>query len=229
MNFKLRIALPVLMALLGATAQPVQAEGELMVMPASTRVYSTHEQKVTVKNMGDAPLYLNIGLQKVMNPGMTPEKKVDIGQLDNPGLIASPDKLTLGPSQTRQIVLKSLMEPGQEELYRLYIVPVKSLKVDDAPQDKITAPMSVAIGYGVLVRHLPPPGKLRAGWAHRCENGGITLESTGNVRAVLSEVMYDGAKQPQTIAVFPGAPQHFATKRMTLNVNDQKKTLECSQ
>lgn len=227
MNFKLRIALPILTALLGATAQPVQAEGELMVMPASTRVYSTHEQKVTVKNMGDAPLFLNISLQKVTNPGMTPEKKVDLGQLDNPGLIASPDKLTLGPSQTRQIVLKSLLEPGQEELYRLYIVPVRSLKVDEAPQDRITAPMSVAIGYGVLVRHLPPPGKLHTGWAHRCESGGITLESTGNVRTVLADVSYDGVKQPQTVAVFPGTPQHFATKRMTLRAGDEKKTLEC--
>jgi hypothetical protein len=227
MNFKLRSAVPILMALLFTTAQPAQAEGELMVMPAATRVYSTHEEKVTVKNMGDAPLYLNISLQKVMNPGMTPEKKVDLGELDNPGLIASPDKLTLGPSQTRQIVLKSLMEPAQEELYRLYILPVRSLKVDDAPQDKITATMSVAIGYGVLVRHLPPPGKLRAGWTHRCENGGITLESTGNVRAVLADVSYDGAKQPQTIAVFPGTPQHFATKRMTLRADDEQKTLEC--
>ncbi|EKS9798740.1 MULTISPECIES: pilus assembly protein [Burkholderia] len=228
MNFKLKTLVPTAIALLCATAQPAQAEGELMVMPAATRVYSNHDQKVTLRNMGDAPLYLSVSLQKVMNPGMTPEQKVDLGQVDSPGVIASPDKLTLGPGQSRQVDLKSLMEPAHEELYRLYVVPVRSLKVDDAPQDKITAPMSVAIGYGVLVRHLPPGIKLHSGWTHRCENGGITLESTGNVREIFSDVSYEGVKQPQTVAVFPGVPQHFATKRMTLQVDDERKTLECS-
>ncbi|TCW83172.1 pilus assembly protein [Burkholderia sp. SRS-46] len=216
------------MALLFTTAQPVQAEGELMVMPASTRVFNSHDQNVTVKNMGDAPLYLSISLQKVMNPGVTPEEKVALGELEHPSMLASPDKLTLGPSQTRQVVLKSLVETDREELYRLYIVPVRSLKVDGAPQDKITAPMSVAIGYGVLVRHMPPPGKQRTAWAHRCDNGGLTLENTGNVRVVLTDVSYDGAKQPETIAIFPGTPQHFATKRMTLRAGEEQKTLVCS-
>ncbi|KER74464.1 pilus assembly protein [Burkholderia cepacia] len=227
MNLKLTNLMPVLIGLLCAASQPVQAEGELMVMPASTRVYATHDQKVTVRNMGDAPLYLSISLQKVMNPGLMPEKKVDLGQLDNPGVIASPDKLTLGAGQSRQIELRSLLEPAQEELYRLYVIPVRSLKVDDAPKDKISAPMSVAIGYGVLVRHLPPPGKLRVSWTHRCDDGGITLEATGNVRALFSDLSYDGAKQPQTVAVFPGTPQHFSTRRMTLRVDDASKTLEC--
>lgn len=227
MNFKLKNLAPLMIALLCATAQPVQAEGELMVMPAATRVYSNHDQKVMLKNMGDAPLYLSVSLQKVMNPGMTPEKKVDLGQLDNPGLIASPDKLTLGPGQSRQIDVKSLMEPAHEELYRLYVVPVRSLKVDDAPQDKITAPMSVAIGYGVLVRHLPPASKLYGGWTHRCENNGITLEATGNVRALFADVTYDSAQPAQTIAVFPGVSQHFATKRMAVRAGDEQKSLVC--
>lgn len=228
MLWKSRILMPALSVLLVAAAQPAWAEGELMVLPATTRVYSTHDQKVTVRNMGDATLYLSVSLQRVMNPGVTPEEKVDLGQLDNPGLIASPDKVTLGPGQTRQIEVKSLMEPAREELYRLYVVPVRSLKVDAAPQDKITAPMSVSIGYGVLVRHLPPPGKLHMSWAHRCENGGITLEATGNVRTLFSDVTYDGAKSPQTVAVFPGTPQHFAAKRMTMRVDDEQKTLMCS-
>ncbi|PFH19507.1 pilus assembly protein [Burkholderia sp. JKS000303] len=227
MNFKMKHWVFAFVALACATVQTAQAEGELMVMPAATRVYATHDEKVTVRNMGDAPLYLSITLQKVMNPGMTPEKKVDLGQLDNPGMLASPDKLTLGPGQSRQIELKSLTEPAQEELYRLYVVPIRSLKVEDAPKDKITAPMSVAIGYGVLVRHLPPPGKLKAAWAHRCDDGGITLESTGNVRTVFSNVSYDGTKQPQTVAVFPGTPQHFATRRMTLSVDDAPTALQC--
>ncbi|WP_175818739.1 pilus assembly protein [Burkholderia sp. BCC0419] len=229
MKVKWRIGVAALCGLLSGAGQLAHAEGELMVMPATTKVFNAHEQKVSVRNMGDAPLYLNIGVQKVVNPGVMPEKKVDLGDLDHPGMLASPDKLTLGPGQTRAIVLKSLAEPDAEEVYRLYIVPVRSLKVDDAPQDRITAPMSVAIGYGVLVRHMPPPGKQRSGWTHRCDGGGVTLENTGNVRQVFTDVVYDKAKAAQTVAVFPGTPQHFATRHMTFQVDDKPVTLDCPQ
>ncbi|MGS0895683.1 pilus assembly protein [Burkholderia stagnalis] len=227
MNMNARVALSALCGLLLAVVQPAQAEGELMVMPATTKLFNAHEQKVTVRNMGDAPLYLNVSVQKVTNPGATPEKKVDLGDLERPGLLASPDKVTLGPGQTRAVVLKSLAEPEREALYRLYIVPVRSFKVDDAPQDKITAPMSVAIGYGVLVRHMPPPGKQQSGWTHRCERDGVTLENTGNIRQIFNDVMVDKSASPQTVAVFPGTPQHFATRRMSLRVDEKPVTLEC--
>lgn len=227
MKLKWRIGVAALCGLLSTVGRIAHAEGELMVMPATTKVFNAHEQKVTVRNLGDAPLYLNIGVQKVVNPGMTPEKKVDLGDLDHPGMLASPDKLTLGPGQTRSIVLKSLAEPESEEVYRLYIVPVRSLKVDDAPQDRITAPMSVAIGYGVLVRHMPRPDKQRSGWTHRCENDGLTLENTGNIREVFTDVVYDSSKPAQTLAVFPGTPQRFATRHMTLRVDDKPITLDC--
>ncbi|WP_414451221.1 pilus assembly protein [Burkholderia sp. 22PA0099] len=215
------------MALALCMSQGARAEGELMVLPATTKVFNAHERHVTVKNLGDAPLYLNISVEKVTNPGMTPETKVALGDLDSPGMLASPDKLTLGPSQTRSIVLKSLMEPENEELYRLYVVPVRALHVDGAPQDKISAPMSVAIGYGVLVRHMPAPGRQRSGWTHRCEGGGLTLENTGNVRKVLTDVVDDTAKPAQSVAMFPGTPQHFATHRLTLKDDDEPVTLTC--
>ncbi|WP_192557907.1 pilus assembly protein [Pseudomonas allokribbensis] len=220
---KLRTSLPMLLGLLLLACGPAQAEGELMVMPATTRVFNNHEQNVTVKNMGDAPLYLSISLQKVMNPGLTPETKVALGQLERPGMLASPERLTLGPGQSRKVGLKSLFEPEAEELYRLYIVPVRSLKVNDAPKDKITAPMSVAIGYGVLVRHMPAPDKQRSGWSHGCNAGGITLTNTGNVRHVLSDV----GKTGETVALFPGISQHFAGKTLSLRDKDQARTLDC--
>ena len=82
MNLNMRTMLPALCGLLLAAVQPAHAEGELMVLPATTKLFNAHEQKVTVKNMGDAPLYLNVSVRKVTNPGMTPEKKVDLGDLD---------------------------------------------------------------------------------------------------------------------------------------------------
>lgn len=219
----LRTSLPMLIGLLLLASEPVRADGQLMVMPATTRVFNNHEQNVTVKNMGDAPLYLSISLQKVMNPGLVPETKVPLGELEHPGMLASPEKLTLGPGQSRKVSLKSLFEPEAEGLYRLYIVPVRSLKVDDAPKDKITAPMSVAIGYGVLVRHMPPPEKQRSGWSHSCDKSGITLVNTGNVRHVLSDV----GKAGETVGLFPGTPQHFPGKTLSLHDKDQARTLDC--
>lgn len=206
-----------------------QAEGELMVMPATLKVYNNHEHTVNVKNLGDAPLYLSISLQKVMNPGESPEKKQPISALTHPGMLASPDKLTLGPGQSRTISLKSLVEPEAETLYRLYIVPVRSMQVEEAPEDKITAPMSVAIGYGVLLRHMPPPAKQQSGWSYRCSNGGVTLENTGNVSLQLSELEIIGVKQPKAkVALFPGTPQHFAGKNLNFTVGEKPQVLTCS-
>ena len=219
-----------LLGLICLGASLAQAEGELMVMPATLKVYNNHEHTVNVKNLGDAPLYLSISLQKVMNPGESPEKKQPISALTHPGMLASPDKLTLGPGQSRVIGLKSLVEPEVETLYRLYIVPVRSMQVEEAPEDKITAPMSVSIGYGVLVRHMPPPAKQQTGWTHRCIDGGVTLENTGNVSLQLSELERAGVKQTKSkVALFPGTPQHFTTSPLKFVIDNKMQTLECSK
>ncbi|WP_216091110.1 MULTISPECIES: hypothetical protein [Pseudomonas] len=209
------------------TSNLALAEGELMVMPASTKVFNSHEQKVKLRNMGDSTLYLSINLQKVINPGLAPEKKVALAELAHPELISSPDKLSLGPNQTRVVTLKSLVEPDQESLYRLYIVPVRSLRVEDAPQDKITAPMSVSIGYGVLIRHMPSPKNQHVAWTYRCEKGGLTLVNNGNVRQLFTRVVVGESVSEQTIAVFPGVPRHFKSSRINLSVEDQPQSLVC--
>ena len=110
--------------------------------------------------------------------------------------------------QSRKIALKSLAEPSAEALYRLYVIPAKVMQVEQAPQDKITAPMSVAIGYGVLVRHMPPVAKQTTGWTHRCEGREMVLENTGNVRVVLLDARAGTSAEPRNLALFPGVPQH---------------------
>ena len=217
-----------LLGLICLGASQAQAEGELMVMPATLKVYNNHEHSVSVKNLGDAPLYLSISLQKVMTPGESPEIKQPLSALTHPGILANPDKLTLGPGQSRAVSLKSLVEPEAETLYRLYIVPVRSMQVEQAPEDKITAPMSVAIGYGVLVRHMPPPAKQQTGWTHRCDASGMTLENTGNVSLQLSDLESAGGTQQNTkVALFPGTPQHFSGKRLNFRVGEKPQVLVC--
>ena len=138
-----------------------------MVMPASLHVPG-HDYAVTVKNVGDGPLYLNIALQQVMNPGMEHERKVPLSEIERPGLLAHPDRLSLGPGQSRKIALVA----GRAHC-RGAVPPVRDPGEGHAggagAAGQITAPMSVAIGYGVLVRHMPPVAKQTTGWTHRCE------------------------------------------------------------
>jgi len=226
----LRTALPSLLCLMLLAAPPARAEGELMVMPARLKVFNGHEYGVTVRNVGDAPLYLSITLQKVMNPGQQPEEKVPLSQLEHPGVLANTDKLTLGPGQSRSISLKSLRVPVSEEMYRLYIVPVKAMHVDDAPKDKISVPMSIAIAYGVLIQHMPPLANQRASWSHRCEKDGVALENTGNVRLFLTDAPAPGNKRERDqMALYPGITQHFPGKPLTLRIDDAPQTFNCHE
>ncbi|KTC42890.1 MAG: hypothetical protein ACN6QY_08300 [Pseudomonas sp.] len=219
-----RLALPGLL-LLASTA--AHAEGELMVMPASLKVYNNHEHSISLRNLGDAPLYLSVSVQKVQNPGLAPEVKVPVSELDRPGLLANPDRITLGAGQSRKVSLRSLHEPQAEELYRVYVIPVRSLQIDNATTEKIAAPVSVAVGYGVLVRHMPKPANQRETWSHRCQEGGVLLENTGSVRLLFSELRTaDGSKQDR-VAVFPGTPHFFPGKQLTFNFDEKPIALDC--
>ncbi|MGS1105624.1 fimbrial biogenesis chaperone [Achromobacter anxifer] len=227
---KLRLVLPALFSLTLLAAPPAQAEGELMVMPARLKVFNGHEYGVNVRNMGDAPLYLSIALEKVTNPGLTPENKVPLSELEHPSLLASPERLTLGPGQSRSISLNSLSVPVTEEMYRLYVIPVRAMQVEEVPQEKITAPMSIAVGYGVLVQHMPPPEKQRSSWSHRCEEGGVALENTGNVHLALTDITASDRKQKlEKVALFPGTQQRFASGDLTMRINDTPQAFKCRE
>jgi len=207
---------------------PAQAEGELLVMPARIKVFNGHDYGVNVKNVGDAPLYLSASLQKVMNPGLGPEEQVPLSQLERPGLLASPDKLTLGPGQSRAISLKSLSVPTAEEMYRLYVLPVRAMQVEEAPQDKISAPMSVSVGYGVLIQHMPPPSQQRSAWSYRCEAGGVTVENTGNVHLVLTDIASPDRKQEQNrVVLYPGLSRHFEGRELKMLIGDAPQGFDC--
>lgn len=230
MNIKTGLALLATATIMLCSSLPALAAGELLVLPTSTRVLHAQEQTIKVRNDGDAPLYLAINLAQVSNPGLVPEHKLMLRDLPHPGMLATPEKLVLGPNQSREIHLKSLEEPEQESLYRLYITPVNAFSVTDAPQERIAAPMSFAVGYGVLVRHLPAPERQKNSWTYHCENNQIALSNTGNVRLRLSEMqLLPGGHSPQSaIGLFPGMPQRFNASKITMNVDDQPVTVSCS-
>lgn len=222
----LRIAITLgLLALSGVA----QADGQLMVMPARSTVEGVLSRTVQVSNLGDKPLYLKIDLQRVENPGEAPERKTAIGDITVPEMMANPAKLTLGPGQKRDINLVALKAPAKETLYRLYIVPVSSIKVvGDERKDKISVPLTFGVAYGVLVHHLPLSGAQTRGWSHQCTAGKLQITATGNVHTQFSQLQ---STPPDAISaeqkVFPGMPLVFAVKTLKGNADGQPFDVRC--
>lgn len=222
----LRIALAgVLLAISGW----VQADGQLMVMPARTTIEGNQNRSVQVSNLGDKPLYLKIDLVRVENPGEKPERKTPIGDITVPEMMANPAKLTLGPGQKRDINLVVLKVPAKETIYRLYIVPVNSIKVvGEESKDKIKAPITFGVAYGVLVDQLPSSGAQVHGWSHQCTPGGLQLTTTGNVHALFSNLQaVPAGSMPDEQKIFPGLPRVFPAKALKGEADGKPFDLRC--
>lgn len=238
MNF-ISTTLKTLLLALAAFSTVAMAEGQLMVTPATIGVEPDGKAFVTLKNMGNAPLYIKVDLMKINNPGQQPESKTAIGNLQHPEILANPSKLTLGPNQSRRVELVSIAETPVETAWRLYTIPVKSLKVvGKAEADKINTPMSVSIGYGVLVFHHPARANVRHELAHRCENGGMTLVNKGSVRELLTHVSLTPAPSAAThlgkegngnikVAVFPGTDIHLPATQLQGKSASESFSVSC--
>lgn len=208
------------------TSGQALAEGALMVLPASLTMTDGQPRTVSVRNVGDAPLYLNIDVMKVTNPGDKTEQRVALSDVASPGIIANPGRMTLGANQSRKITLTPLTEPDKEAVYRLYIVPVRSFNVENVPQDKISAPVSLSIGYGVLVRHQPPVSKQVKTWQVACSGSGMVITNTGNARVLFTGIKAHG-KTDDKIAVFPGTPQQVGVNEFTALSEGKPVVVKC--
>ncbi|WP_114195220.1 pilus assembly protein [Edaphovirga cremea] len=220
--------IPLALGLL-AVSGLVQADGQLMVMPARSTVEGKQNRTVQVSNLGDKPLYLKIDLMLVENPGQSPERKKAMGEVALPEMMVNPAKLTLGPGQKRDINLVALKVPARETVYRLYIVPVSSIKVvDDGSKDKIKAPVNFGIAYGVVVHHQPPTTSQIRGWTHQCTAGGLQLTSTGNVRTPFTQLQVTPAgSMPSDQNVYPGTPLVFPAKSVKGNADGKPFDVRC--
>lgn len=205
------------------------ADGQLMVMPARSIIEGMQSRSVQVSNLGNKPLYLNVTLNKIENPGQTPEKKISIGDIEKPEIMTNVAKITLGPGQRREINLVPLKEPLQENLYRLYIVPVSSMKIIGRDEkNKIDAPVTFGVGYGVLIHHMPLSTKQNTKFSFKCIADGITLTADGNISSKLINVESLPAKSvPAEFKVFPGTPRTFKAVMIKGNENGRSFVASC--
>ncbi|SUP89016.1 alpha-related fimbriae chaperone 1 [Yersinia pseudotuberculosis] len=184
-----------------------------------------------VYNSGDTPLYLDITLQRVDNPGVNPERKTPISEISQPEMIFNPNRITLGPRQKRDITLIPLKSPVQETLYRLYINPVLNIKAvgDGEDKSKVHAPMTISIGYGVLIHHLPPAAAQTRHWQHQCSTTGeLTLTATGTVHSKFKQLESGGnAALADSLNLYPGTALTLSVKQLNGEVDGEKFSLRC--
>ncbi|MGJ3355350.1 hypothetical protein [Providencia sp. Je.9.19] len=206
------------------------AVGQLLVTPASTTVVSKQSRIITIKNTGDAPIYVNVSLFHVENPGLTPEIKTSIQEMLEPNIIASPTKISLGPGQSREVKLVGLNAPVKETVYRLYVLPVSSFNVIGGKEanKKISAPTVISVGYGVLVRVLPD-GEVHQELTYECKSDGMLLINNGNTRADLMNVTTDDSKQKaiSRLSVYPSTPVHFSYKSFVAKFKGKEFSASC--
>ncbi|AJJ20049.1 alpha-related fimbriae chaperone 2 [Yersinia intermedia] len=169
---------------------------------------------VTVTNYGLDPEYVAVQLYQLNNPGESPEQEslTSVGEQPQPALFASPAKLTLGPKQSGRIFLKALSTPDKEQVYRLAVVPVNNLQVTGGH----TAVLGVQLSYMGLVRHLAASPQPQ--WAHRCIDGRVELQNTGNTRLQWRQLK----TQEQDIEGFNLYPD----QRRQLSVSDVRGMIE---
>ncbi|AAM84020.1 putative exported protein [Yersinia pestis biovar Microtus str. 91001] len=206
--------------------------GQLLATPTRIAVEAQElKRTVQVYNSGDTPLYLDITLQRVDNPGVNPERKTPISEISQPEMIFNPNRITLGPRQKRDITLIPLKSPVQETLYRLYINPVLNIKAvgDGEDKSKVHAPMTISIGYGVLIHHLPPAAAQTRHWQHQCSTTGeLTLTATGTVHSKFKQLESGGnAALADSLNLYPGTALTLPVKQLNGEVDGEKFSLRC--
>ena len=104
-----------------------------------------------IENVGDTPLYLTVSQQLVMNPGHTPEHRVPIEEVPHPGLLVTPNRLSLAPGQKYRMTLKVFAVPEETQVWRVTFRPNERIAVEAAQVERMPAPLFVSVGYGAVI------------------------------------------------------------------------------
>ncbi len=197
--------LPVLSALLllSCLVVPVPAFALIDISPKEIVV---QDKPITVQiiNKGERPEYVSITLSRLLNPGVElgSEQLEPITRASKPMLYAFPFRITLAPGQSKTITLKPLEEVQREQVYRLDITPVISLK--ETEHRASSGNVLINLSFSGLVRQLPDAEKSQL--SVTCESSGTLLTASGNVRYPVKGAKVDGSTV-DTFNIYPGEPK----------------------
>lgn len=171
---------------LGASAisllAPGPADAELVVsqLIVELKPAGPRTADIEIFNNGEERSYAVVEPREIIKPGTSGEERVAIADPAKLGLLASPARMILEPSQRRTLRIAAIGAPGERE--RTYRVTVKPVAGDVAGSE---SGLKLMIGYDLLV--LVRPQVVRN--ALRSERSGskLTFTNDGNASVELAE------------------------------------------
>lgn len=151
-----RRALGVVLGLMAALHCGSGAAAGILTLSRTEMTLEPHEApgELWVENTGDTPLYLDVTQQRVAHPGRVPETLVPVSEVENPGLLVLPGRLTLAPGQRYLMVLKVLQVPHETTAWRVTFRPRERVVVDATDATGRPTPLLVSVGYGAVIYQL---------------------------------------------------------------------------
>lgn len=135
---------------------------------------------VEVRNTGERTLYVRVTPRVVKNPGTPDERRVEIQNPRELGLLTAPRKMILEPGQRRLLRISLLERPqDSDRIYRVAVTP----EVGETGQPE--SGVRVLLGYNLLVMARPPQAEAKITGAR--DGKTLVLRNQGRTNALLVE------------------------------------------
>lgn len=142
----------------------------------------TPRQDVMVMNAGKEPLFVQVEVLEVQNPGTDAETRVAVKNPEEVALLATPLRLMVEPGGKRPLRLVNLRpQSTQERVYRVNLSPVVG-KIGAAADANAMA-VKVVVGYQLLV--LVSPAEPQEGLEVKRDGKVAVLRNAGNTNILL--------------------------------------------
>ncbi|MBY8609079.1 hypothetical protein K7N18_30090 [Burkholderia arboris] len=199
---KLRIHRALVVVLIAGWLAPAVTFAAIDLMPKEI-IVGNDGATAQIINNGNRPEYVSISLAHLLNPGvpLRDEKLEQVGDMESPMLFVSPSKLTLAPGQAKTIMLKPMRPVDTETVYRLNVNPVIAALGEQ--KTHAVGAVIVNLGFSGLVRQLPV--SQHKALKVTCDERGVRLISTGNVRYAVNGAKVNG-RVIEPFNVYPGVP-----------------------
>lgn len=143
-------------------------------------------QDVVVMNQGDTNAYIEVTPYRVDRPGTANEKKIQIHNPKELGLLVSPNKLIIPPKQHRVLRIIQLSQSLKEdEIYRITVAPIpnKLLPVETKDINDRKMGVRVVLAYGILA--IVRPEQMRPQLLVKRQGKNLLIENKGNTNIVI--------------------------------------------
>ena len=168
----------ILAVVCGGAAAPARAELILSDLILELQADDKSRKDIEVWNNTDERSYVMITPAEIVDPGRPTERRLEEPDPEKLGLLVSPNRIILEPSQHKVIRIATISPaPIQDRIYRVTVKPV----VGEVSGDQ--SGLKVLVGYDVLVIVRPStPVQKVAGFR---EGRTLVLRNEGNTSAEL--------------------------------------------